>query len=53
LGEEVAMGKQMGRPRKKGGDYRERKLRQQWREASQRYYRKNRSKVLRKAKRGR
>ena len=44
------MGK-VGRPRKTGGSEKDRKLREQWRKASKKYYRVNKKKVLGRAKR--
>ncbi len=38
-----------GRPHKKGGSKEVRKLRKVWRDASGKYYKKNRKKILRKA----
>ena len=44
------MVKKRGRPCKKGGSVKERRLRELWRGASKRYYTKNQKKVLARAK---
>lgn len=39
-----------GRPRKKGGSKSTLKMRKQWRSAAAKYYKKNRTKILKRAK---
>lgn len=42
----------LGRPIKERGSEKTLKLRKQWRDASAKYYKKNRKKILKKSKRG-
>lgn len=40
----------LGRPLKKGGSDADKRIRRQWREASSKHYKKNRKKILKKAR---